>query len=105
MASNSSKALPYLVLLIVFFSLVVEVRYDVDVDLAQILPFLIAIGVTGGAIKAVKEASKIKKILPDDLKKTIQELLLESETRMAQLADDKAKKVWQRKNSQKGFIL
>ena len=83
MASNSSKALPYLAMLIVFLALVIEVHYGIDVDLEQALPFLMAIGVTGGVIKAVKEASKIKKMLPNEFEHTIKEQIYESEKRMA----------------------
>lgn len=92
MTSKSSRALPYFAMLIVFLALVVEVHYAVDVDLEQVLPFLIAIGVTGGAIKAVKEASRFKKSLPDEFKNNLKEQIYESEKRMTSFIQETMKK-------------
>lgn len=66
---KTSKLLPFLVLFIVFGALAVETKYGVEVDLEQATPILLAIGVTGGAIKAIKSAASVKKELPEELKR------------------------------------
>ncbi len=78
MASNSSKALPYVVLTIVALSLVGEVFLETTIDLEAYLPLLIAIGLGGAGLSAVKKASEARKQIPknieDIIKKKIEEL-------------------------------
>ena len=71
MTSVSSKALPYLALVIVALSLFGEAWYDIEIDLETALPFLIALGVTGGALKAGERASKARASLPSPIKEII----------------------------------
>ena len=67
MASNSSKALPYLVLSIVALSLVGEVVLETEIDLESYLPLLVAMGLGGAGLSAVKKASEARKQLPVEL--------------------------------------
>ena len=80
MASNSSKALPFLVILIVSLAMVAEVYYQVDIDLETLLPFFIAIGITGGAKAAIQKAAEARKSFPkpiEDLVKRELEKIIE----------------------------
>ena len=60
MASNSSKAIPYLVLLIVVATISAEVYLDTEIDLESYLPLLIPLGIGGAVIKSVQVASRVK---------------------------------------------
>lgn len=78
MTSNSSKALPFLVLLIVIGSMWIEVQYNVLIDLQSMMPVLVAIGLGGAGLKAVERASNARKQLPSDIEKLIQERINEA---------------------------
>ena len=67
MASKSSKALPYLVLAVVVLSLVGEVALDTEIDLESYIPLLMALGLGGAGLSAVKKASEARKQLPAEL--------------------------------------
>lgn len=73
MASKSSKSIPFLVLAIVVFTMIAEVHYGVNIDLEQALPVLLALGVSGAGLSAVKSASHARKSLPADFEKIIKE--------------------------------
>jgi len=67
MASNSSKAIPYVILAIVALSLVGEVYLDTTIDLESYLPLLVAMGLGGAGLSAVKKASEARKQLPKNI--------------------------------------
>ena len=73
MTSNSSKALPYMTLIILVATLGVETYLQTDIDLETYLPFLMAIGLGGAGLKAVREETKAKKMLPQEIKTIIEE--------------------------------
>lgn len=68
MTSNSSKSIPFLVLGIVALMMLAEVYYGVDIDLETLLPFFIALGITGGAKSAIEKASQARKAIPEEIK-------------------------------------
>ena len=79
MASNSSKSLPFLVLAIVIGTMAAEVYYEIQIDLQEILPLLIIIGIGGAAKVAVEKAAEARKSLPkpieDLVKKELEKLI------------------------------
>ena len=73
MTSTSSKSLPFIVLGIVFTLFVAEAWYDIDIDVEQFTPVLVAIGVGGAAKAAVEKAGAVRKAIPDNIKQIIRD--------------------------------
>ncbi len=73
MASKSSKALPYIVLVIVIGTLAYEGYSGETLDLETYLPILIALGVGGIPLAAVKKAVEARKAIPKSLQDEIRE--------------------------------
>ena len=71
MASNSSKALPFVTLIIVVLALGYEAYSGTDVDLEAFLPLLMATGLGGAGLAAVKHAANAKKALPQSIKNQV----------------------------------
>ena len=69
--TSKSKSLPFLVLAIVALSLLAEVYYEIEIDLNQIMPVLIAVGVAGAAKKAVEKAAEARKAIPKNIEELI----------------------------------
>lgn len=69
--NSKSKSLPFLVLTIVALTLLAEVYYQIEIDLNEIMPVLIAIGVAGAAKKAVEKAAEARKAIPKDIENLI----------------------------------
>lgn len=71
MASNSSKALPYLAMLIVVLSLFAEAYFEWQIDLNAAMPFLMAVGLGGAGLSAVKAAADARAKLPKNIEELI----------------------------------
>ena len=71
MASNSSKAIPYLVLAIIACTIIAEGSLEIDIDLEVYIPVLAAMGVSGAALSAVKSAATARKLIPKDIQDLI----------------------------------
>jgi len=69
--SSKSKSLPFIVLAIVALSLAAEVYYEIEIDLAQVMPVLIAIGIGGAAKKAIEKAAEARKAIPANFEELI----------------------------------
>ena len=67
MASKYSKALPFLVLLIVISTIAAEVYYNTEIDLEEFIPVLTAIGVGGAAKSAIQHAAQVRKEIPQNI--------------------------------------
>jgi len=52
-------------------TLVSEVYYDIEIDVEAFIPVLTAMGVSGAAIKIVKDASSAKKAIPQNIQDLI----------------------------------
>ena len=71
MASNSSKAIPYVVLVILALTLVGEATFEIDIDLETYIPLLVAMGLGGAGLSAVKKASEARKQLPKEVESLV----------------------------------
>jgi len=74
MASSSSKAMPYAVLLTAIGMVAGEAYYDIEIDLDTLIPVLIPLGLGGAGLSAVKSISAAKTaVASNDTKKIIAE--------------------------------
>ena len=75
MVSKSSKSLPFLVLAIVVLALGYEAYTGTAVDIESYIPVLIALGIGGASLEAVRSAARAKQAVPADLKSQIKKEL------------------------------
>ena len=80
MASNSSKALPFLVLLIAVGALGYEAYSGEPLDLEAYVPILTAIGIGGAAKSAITKAAAVKKIMPAEIKAELEKIVKNNTT-------------------------
>jgi hypothetical protein len=73
MTSTSSKAIPFIVLAIVAVTFIAEAVYDIDIDLESMVPILAPLGVAGAAKTAIENAGAVRKALPENIRKIIQD--------------------------------
>jgi len=71
MASKTSKAIPYVILILTFGTVFAEAYFETTIDLETYLPLLIPMGLGGAGISAIKQAVKAKNELPVQLKDVI----------------------------------
>ena len=71
MVSKSSKPLPYIVLFIVIAALGYEAYSGTSVDIEAYIPLLIAMGIGGAGLEAVRSAAKAKKAIPSEVESRI----------------------------------
>ena len=80
MASNSSKALPFLVLIIAVGALGYEAYSGEALDLDAYVPILTAIGIGGAAKSAITKAAAVKKIMPAEIKAELEKIVKNNTT-------------------------
>jgi len=81
MASQTSKALPYVVLLSTLGIVSGEAYFDVEVDLETIIPILIPLGLGGAGLSAVRSIAQAKTaMMPAETRKVIVEELQKLKT-------------------------
>ncbi len=73
MASKASKAIPYVVLVIVIGTLGYEAYTGDTLDLETYLPILIAMGVGGVPLAAIKKAVEVRKSIPTTMQDQIRD--------------------------------
>ena len=73
MTSNSSKAIPFVVISIVVLTISAEVYYDTEIDLEAFLPLLVPLGIGGAAKAAIENAAQARKALPKNSEDIIRE--------------------------------
>lgn len=73
MTSNSSKAIPYIVLLILITTIFAEGYFGIDIDLESYIPILIPMGLGGAGLAAIKAASEARKKVPTEIEDLIKD--------------------------------
>lgn len=73
MTSSTSKSIPFIVMAIAGVAFAVEAAYDIELDLEALIPILAPMGVAGAAKAMVQNASAIRKAMPEEIKKIIQD--------------------------------
>jgi len=67
----TTKLMPIIVLAIVIISLVAETAYNIEINLDEYMPILVALGVAGAAKVAIERAGQVKTKMPQNIKNLI----------------------------------